>query len=159
MTNASVEAWPWVQAQPLFIFYAHRRSKVTRYIMARNRMRSSGRHSNETTKSKERKDGRYRGQEALREGGGGEDKRKKRCAYGRVKKENETSRCRRMACYDRVLFLSYESYQRRATRSPSARQGVARTLDHYRHCPLMDIYECTNQRYYYRASMQSESII
>lgn len=33
-----------------------RRSKVTRYIMARNRMRSSGRHSNETTKSNERKD-------------------------------------------------------------------------------------------------------
>lgn len=87
------------------------------------------------------------------------DKGKKRCAYGRVKKEDETSRCRRMACYDRVLFLSYESYQKRATRSPSARQGVARTLDHYRHCPLMDIYECTNQRHYYRASMQSESII
>lgn len=40
--------------------------------MARNRMRSSGRHSNETTKSNERKD-----EEMLR---------KKRCAYGRVKK-------------------------------------------------------------------------
>lgn len=49
--------------------------------------------------------------------------------------------------------------RREATRSPSAWQGVARTLDHYRHCPLMDIYECTNQRHYYRASMQSESII
>lgn len=93
-------------------------------------------------------------------GGRGRDEGKKRCAYGRVKKkEDETSRCRRMACYDRVLFLGYESYQKRATRSPSARQGVARTLDHYRHCPLMDIYECTNQRHYYRASMQSESII
>lgn len=92
-------------------------------------------------------------------GWGGGRQGKKRCAYGRVKKEDETSRCRRMACYDRVLFLSYESYQKRATRSPSARQGVARTLDHYRHCPLMDIYECTNQRHYYRASMQSESII
>lgn len=87
------------------------------------------------------------------------DEGKKRRAYGRVKKEDEMSRCRRMACYDRVLFLGYESYQKRATRSPSARQGVARTLDHYRHCPLMDIYECTNQRHYYRASMQSESII
>lgn len=56
-------------------------------------------------------------------------------------------------------FSATRSYQKRATRSPSARQGVARTLDHYRHCPLMDIYECTNQRHYYRASMQSESII
>lgn len=54
---------------------------------------------------------------------------KKRCAYGRVKKEDETSRCRRMACYDRVLFLSYEklpeeSYQEpfsTAGRSPHAR--------------------------------------
>lgn len=153
-------SWPWAQVRPLLIFYAHRRSKVTRYIMARNRMRSSGRHSNETTKSKERKDGRYAGRASRGGRGRGRGRQgKKRCAYGRVKKEDETSRCRRMACYDRVLFLSYESYQKRATRSPSARQGVARTLDHYRHCPLMDIYECTNQRHYYRASMQSESII
>lgn len=90
--------------------------------------------------------------------GEGRGEKKVRLWKGK-KKEDETSRCRRMACYDRVLFLGYESYQKRATRSPSARQGVARTLDHYRHCPLMDIYECTNQRHYYRASMQSESII
>lgn len=29
---------------------------------------------------------------------------------------------------------------------PFSRQGVAYRSDHYRHCPLMDIYECTNQR-------------
>jgi len=55
------------------------------------------------------------------------------------------------------LFLGYESYQRSYQKSPPslppspARQGVARGLDHYRHCPLMDIYECTNQRHHYRA--------
>lgn len=123
-------SWPWAQVRPLLIFYAHRRSKVTRYIMARNRMRSSGRHSNETTKSKERKDGRYTGRTSRGGGGGGVGRQgKKRCAYGRVKKEDETSRCRRMACYDRVLFLSYEklpeeSYQEpfsTAGRSPHAR--------------------------------------
>lgn len=33
-----------------------------------------------------------------------------------------------------------------ATGEPFSRQGVAYRSDHYRHCPLMDIYECTNQR-------------
>lgn len=84
----------------------------------------------------------------------------KRCAYGRVKKKPRTKR--RDADGWRATIescFSATKATRRATRSPSARQGVARRLDHYRHCPLMDIYECTNQRHHYRASMQSESII
>lgn len=106
-------------------------------------MRSSGRHSNETTKSKERKDGDAATGEKERgkkRGDQGEERkrktlrereRKKRCTYGRVKKGGENaSRCRRMACYDRerVLFLDYESYQGSyqeslgsAGRSPQAR--------------------------------------
>lgn len=27
--------------------------------------------------------------------------------------------------------------------------GVTRRRDHYLHCPLMDIYECTNHRHYH----------
>lgn len=116
-------------------------------------MRSSGGHSNETTKSKGRK------KERMKDAGG-KRKKKRRAAYGRVKKKkgagsaDETSRCRRMACYEiescfsRLCYTKGESYQWSYQRSSShtAWQGVAHRLDHYRHCPLMDIYECANQR-------------
>lgn len=52
------------------------------YITARNRMRSSGGHSNETTKSKGRK------KERMKDAGG-KRKKKRRAAYGRVKKKKE----------------------------------------------------------------------
>jgi len=43
---------------------------------------------------------------------------------------NETSRCRRMACYDRVLFLGYESYQKSYQKpfSPAGRSPQAWSL-------------------------------
>lgn len=59
----------------------------------------------------------------------------------------------------RSLVLASTNATRDATGALQSTQGVACRSDHYRHCPLMDIYECTNQRRHYRASMQSESII
>lgn len=99
------------------------------------------------------------------EKGWGEMLREKKVRLWKGKKKQEGSK-RRTKRWDadgwRATIescFSTTKATRRATRSPSARQGVARRLDHYRHCPLMDIYECTNQRHHYRASMQSESII
>lgn len=86
-------------------------------------MRSSGRHSNETTKSKERKDGRYRARGGTRE---------KRCAYGRVKKGGRNVEMQT----DGVLRSSLVSRLREATRresyqepfSPAGRSPHARSL-------------------------------
>lgn len=47
------------------------------------------------------------------------------------------------------LILGYErevATTREVATACKSPQGVARRPDHYEHCPLMDIYECTNQR-------------
>lgn len=124
-------SWPWAQVRPLLIFYAHRRSKVTRYIMARNRMRSSGRHSNETTKSKERKDGRYTGRakQGEEEGEGEGETREKKVRLWKGKKrgrnvEMQTDGVLRSSLVSQLRKLPEESYQEpfsTAGRSPHAR--------------------------------------
>lgn len=113
--------------RPLLIFYAHRRSKVTRYIMARNRMRSSGRHSNETTKSKERKDGRCCGRRE-REGGGAGEK-KVRLWKGKKRGRNvemQTDGVLRSSLVSQLRKLPEESYQE--SFSPAGRSPHARSL-------------------------------
>lgn len=53
----------------------------------------------------------------------------------------------------RCRLVSRLEATEKSYRRPVAHRGVACRPDHYQHCPLMDIYECTNQRYHYRASM------
>lgn len=77
----------------------------------------------------------------------------------KVERKQEIKSWMRMVGSDLRRQLSCFSFWSYCKRSSFGRWGVARRPDHYRHCPLMDIYECTNQRYHYRASMQSESII
>lgn len=95
-------------------------------------MRSSGRHSNETTKSKERKDaGWCRGRGRAGEGRGGGGGVKKRCAYGRVKKgggnvEMQTDGVLRSSLVSRLRKLPEESYQEPF--SPAGRSPHARSL-------------------------------
>jgi len=84
-------------------------------------MRSSGRHSNETTKSKERKDGR-----CWRRGWWGRGQGKKRCAYGRVKKrgrnvEMQTDGVLRSSLVSQLPEESYQEPFSSAGRSPHAR--------------------------------------
>lgn len=105
------------------------------YITARNRMRSSGGHSNETTKSKGRK------KERMKDAGG-KRRKKRRAACGRVKKKEKEREARGRnvemqtdgVLRDRVLFLPALLHERRelpeelpeklfslAGRSPQAR--------------------------------------
>lgn len=60
----------------------------------------------------------------------GKKKRRRRKKEEEEEKEVETLRCRRMACYDRVLFLDYESYQKSYQKpfSPAGRSPQARSL-------------------------------
>lgn len=84
-------------------------------------MRSSVRYSNETNTDREKEKAGGWGE---RKDDGGEDVDGWRATIA-------------------VLFLVYDTLPEML---PRARQGVACRPDHYWHCPLMDIYECTNQR-------------